>query len=88
MNPRAASLVRILDGLIELGWLFAILAVPTFFNLRDARIFEPDKIVLLRDIVIVMVIAFLIKLSTSPVSTAALGRKAEPQRVREALGAT
>ncbi len=61
MNPRTASLVRILDGLIELGWLFAILAVPTFFNLRDARIFEPDKIVLLRDIVIVMVVVFLVK---------------------------
>ncbi len=51
-----------LDALLELGWLFAILSVPTFFNLRDARIFEPDKIVLLRDIVIIMVIAFLVKI--------------------------
>ena len=67
MNPRSAPLTRILDGIIELGWLFAILSVPTFFNLRDARIFEPDKIVLLRDIVILMVIAFLLKtLYTAP----------------------
>lgn len=52
---RSLPVVRLLDGLIELGWLFLIIAVPVFFNVRDARIFEPDKIVLLRNTTLVMV---------------------------------
>lgn len=51
---RSLPVVRLLDGLIELGWLFLIIAVPVFFNVRDARIFEPDKIVLLRNTTLVM----------------------------------
>ena len=52
---RSLPVVRLLDGLIELGWLFLLIAVPIFFNVRDARIFEPDKIVLLRNTTLVMV---------------------------------
>ncbi len=36
------------DGLIEAGWLAAIIAIPLFFNIHSDRVFEPDKITLLR----------------------------------------
>ena len=59
--PRSSSLVRLLDGLLELGWLFILVGVPIFFNLRDYRTFEPDKIVLMRNTVLFMVVVLMIK---------------------------
>lgn len=59
--PRATPFARTLDGLIEFGWLFLIVAVPNFFNVRDYRVFEPDKIVLLRNVVLVMVLLLLLR---------------------------
>src|SRR5262245_39628463 len=35
-------------GLTEAVWLFALLAVPLYFNTRSARIFEADKATLVR----------------------------------------
>src|SRR5437879_1150769 len=61
LMPRSSPLVRIIDGLLELAWLFVIVGDPVFFNVRDYRVFEPDKIVLLRDTVLVMVALILIK---------------------------
>jgi tetratricopeptide (TPR) repeat protein len=61
VNPRLSPLVRVVDGLLELCWLLIVLAVPGFFNVRDYRVFEPDKIVLMRDGVLIMVILFLVK---------------------------
>jgi len=50
------------DKVIEAGWLTAIIVVPLFFNVYSSRVFEPDKLTLLRSIVLVMVTAWLIKL--------------------------
>ncbi len=49
------------DGLIEAGWLAAIIAIPLFFNIHSERVFEPDKITLLRSISVMMVVAWLVK---------------------------
>ena len=49
------------DGLIEAGWLAAIIAVPLFFNIHSDRVFEPDKLTLLRSIAVVMALAWLVK---------------------------
>ena len=49
------------DRVIEAGWLAAVVVVPLFFNNYSQRIFEPDKIALLRSIALVMVAAWLIK---------------------------
>jgi tetratricopeptide (TPR) repeat protein len=46
--------------IIEAGWLAAAVSVPLFFNIYTARTFEPDKITLLRAIVVVMVLAWLV----------------------------
>jgi O-antigen ligase/tetratricopeptide (TPR) repeat protein len=59
--PRTPSLVRFINGMLEMGWLFILVGVPIFFNVRDYRVFEPDKIVLLRNVVLFMAVLFLIK---------------------------
>ena len=54
-------LSRFCDGLMEAGWIAAIIAVPLFFNIHSDRVFEPDKLTLLRSIAMVMSIAWLVK---------------------------
>lgn len=49
------------DGLIETGWLAAVIAIPLFFNIHSDRVFEPDKLTLLRSLVLVMSSAWLVK---------------------------
>jgi len=49
------------DRVIEVGWLFALVIVPLFFNIYSSRVFEPDKLSLLRSIALVMATAWLIK---------------------------
>lgn len=58
MQSRLASAC---NALLEIGWLFAIILTPLFFNVFSARSFEPDKTVLLRSIALVMCVAWLIK---------------------------
>ena len=49
------------DKVIEAGWLTAIVVVPLFFNVYSSRVFEPDKLTLLRSIALVMAVAWVIK---------------------------
>jgi len=48
------------DKLIEAGWLAALVVAPLFFNVWSDRVFEPDKIVLVRSIALVMAGAWLV----------------------------
>src|SRR3954452_19528225 len=79
-NPWA----RALDYVTESCWLLALVAVPIFFDTMTVRIFEPDKIVLFRNIVLVMVLAALLRATlTAP---AAMARAAtSPRPAKEAL---
>ena len=43
--------------LIEAGWLLAAVMVPLYFNIFTTRVFEPDKITLLRCITLIMLLA-------------------------------
>jgi tetratricopeptide (TPR) repeat protein/O-antigen ligase len=52
---------QIADKVIEYGWLVAAIFAPLFFNVYSSRVFEPDKISTLRSIVLVMALAWLIK---------------------------
>jgi len=47
---------------IEAGWLLAVVITPLFFNGNSNRVFEPDKISILRSIVLVMIGAWIIKI--------------------------
>jgi len=50
------------DRVIEVGWLLALVVVPLFFNVYSNRVFEPDKLGLLRSIATMMAVAWLIKM--------------------------
>ena len=53
---------RYTDGLIEACWLAALIIAPVFFDVFSSRIFEPDKITLLRTLALLILIAWVIKL--------------------------
>lgn len=54
------KLSRFCDKIIEAGWLAALVAVPLFFNIYSSRVFEPDKLTLLRSIVLLMIAAWIV----------------------------
>ncbi len=49
------------DRVIEAGWLAAVIVVPLFFNIYSSRVFEPDKLSLLRSIALVMIAAWVVR---------------------------
>jgi tetratricopeptide (TPR) repeat protein len=51
------------EATIEAGWLAALVVAPMFFNVFSSRVFEPDKISLVRTVALVMLLAWLIKLA-------------------------
>lgn len=61
MHPRS-KLQAWCEGIIEAGWLAALVVAPLFFNVYSSRVFEPDKIALVRSIALVMLMAYLVKL--------------------------
>ncbi len=56
-----SKLSRYCEAVVEAGWLSAIVVVPLFFNVYSARVFEPDKLTLLRSITLVMIGAWLVR---------------------------
>ncbi len=50
------------DGLMEAAWLAAVIAVPVFFDIYSSRIFEPDKLTLLRSLALFILAAWIVKL--------------------------
>lgn len=56
-------MLRACDGLIELGWLVAVVAVPIYFNTGDVRAFEPDKAILLRDLAALLAVLCALRLT-------------------------
>ena len=56
-----SKLSRWCDGLLEAGWLTVIVATPLFFDTFSARVFEPDKLTLLRSIAVIMSVTWLVK---------------------------
>jgi cyclophilin family peptidyl-prolyl cis-trans isomerase/Tfp pilus assembly protein PilF len=51
------------DKVIEAGWLAAVIVVPLFFNIYSQRVFEPDKLSILRSIALVMSAAWLVRVA-------------------------
>lgn len=56
-----SKLARFCDGLMEAGWLTAVITIPLFFNVYSDRVFEPDKLTLLRSIALIMALAWVVK---------------------------
>ena len=57
-----AKIQQYCEGIIEAGWLAALIIAPLFFNTYSSRVFEPDKISLIRSISLVMLLAYLVKI--------------------------
>lgn len=49
------------DRVLEAGWLLAVIVAPLFFNVHSSRVFEPDKLSLVRSIALMMIVAWLVK---------------------------
>ena len=49
------------ERILESGWLAAVIVVPLFFDVFSARVFEPDKLSLLRAIALLVAAAWLIR---------------------------
>lgn len=45
---------------IQAGWLIALIIAPLYFNIYSSRVFEPDKISLIRTLALAMGVAWLI----------------------------
>ncbi len=56
------KLSRYCDGIMEAAWLAALILVPVYFNIYSSRIFEPDKIAILRSLALVILGAWIVKL--------------------------
>ena len=56
-----SKLTKWCDGIIEAGWLLAVILTPLFFNIHSSRVFEPDKLTLLRSVALLMCMAWLVK---------------------------
>src|SRR3990172_6793493 len=56
-------LSRYCDRVIDAGWLLALILTPLFFNVYSSRVFEPDKIALLRSLALIVIAAWGVKLS-------------------------
>ncbi|RLT22105.1 MAG: hypothetical protein DWI30_06545 [Chloroflexi bacterium] len=54
MVPNSSPFVIWCRRLIEFGWLFTIILIPSYFNLLSSRHFEPDKAIVLRALVTIM----------------------------------
>lgn len=61
----STKLSRYAEAIMEAAWLAAVIVVPVFFNIYSSRIFEPDKITLLRTLVLVILAGWIIKLVES-----------------------
>ena len=71
-----SKLSRYCEGLMEAAWLAAIILVPVFFNVYSSRIFEPDKITILRSLALIISASWIVKLVDGPVHRAR--RRHEP----------
>ena len=57
-----ARISSVCEKLQEAVWLAAIIAVPAFFNIYSSRVFEPDKVALMRSLAILILALGLIQL--------------------------
>jgi tetratricopeptide (TPR) repeat protein len=56
------KLSRYCLGIMEAAWLAAVCIVPIFFNIYSSRIFEPDKITILRSLALLTLGAWIVKI--------------------------
>lgn len=63
-----SRLQKLCDAVIEATWLAALIVAPLFFNVYSQRVFEPDKISLVRSLALLALVAWIVKKVDSVVS--------------------
>ncbi|RIK19738.1 MAG: hypothetical protein DCC52_14980 [Chloroflexi bacterium] len=58
--PNNSKLAVFAEKFIQAGWLLALIVAPLYFNIYSSRVFEPDKVSLLRTLALAMGAAWLI----------------------------
>jgi tetratricopeptide (TPR) repeat protein len=53
---------RFAEGVLEACWLTALIVAPLYFNTYSSRVFEPDKIALVRSLALLALAAWAVKL--------------------------
>jgi uncharacterized membrane protein len=67
------------NAALEAGWLAALVVAPLFFNVFSSRVFEPDKISLVRTIALAMTVVWLVKVANGGYAwLPALARQRQP----------
>lgn len=56
-----SRLQKICDAVIEAAWLAALIVAPLFFDVYSQRVFEPDKISLVRSLALIALVAWVVK---------------------------
>ena len=57
---KKTAFFNFLDSITEASWLAALIIAPLFFNKYSSRIFEPDKITIIRSLALIIVCVWLI----------------------------
>lgn len=70
---RRMRLVKYSEGVLEACWLLALVLAPLFFDTYSSRVFEPDKIALVRSLALVTLAAWLTR------SLALAGKRLQPR---------
>ena len=55
-----SRLARIARGVMETAWLLALIVAPLYFNVQTDRVFEPDKILLVRWLALIAGVAWVV----------------------------
>jgi tetratricopeptide (TPR) repeat protein len=56
-----SKLSGLCSKIMEVGWLLAVVITPLYFNVHSTRVFEPDKLTMLRSVALVMAGAWAVK---------------------------
>lgn len=56
----SSRLAAFCEKFIQAGWLLALVIAPVYFNIYSSRVFEPDKITLIRTLALAMGAAWLV----------------------------
>ena len=59
--PEETAVARLADGVLEAGWLLALLVVPVFFDVHTDHPFEPEKAMVVRVLALLMAAAGLVR---------------------------
>ena len=55
-----SRMARLAQGVMEASWLLALIVAPLYFNVQSERVFEPDKIALVRWLALIALAAWIV----------------------------